>query len=61
MVLNTKQPINHSMNKSKLKGFACISKKTVWFSQSEIVLHSNASKYRKIWRVRHIGSVMSYC
>ena len=25
---------------------------TVWFSQSEVVLHSNAAKYRKIWRIR---------
>ena len=25
---------------------------TVWFSQSEVVLHSNVSKYRKIWRTR---------
>ena len=25
---------------------------TVWFSQSEVMLHSNAAKYRKIWRTR---------
>ena len=25
---------------------------TVWFGQSEVVLHSNAAKYSKIWRTR---------
>ena len=25
---------------------------TVWFSQSEVVLHSNAAKYRKIWKAK---------
>ena len=25
---------------------------TVWFSQSEVVLHSNVAKDRKIWRIR---------
>ena len=25
---------------------------TVWFSQSEVVLHSNTARYRKIWRRR---------
>ena len=29
-----------------------MAKPTIQFSQSEVVLHSNAAKYRKIWRTR---------